>query len=823
MGGEPGYQKWFFLTVLLVLVIVACYLRFTYLRTTSPYIDEYTTMWVAQRTLQHGYPVFSTGSIYAQGILFTYLDALFILLLGFSEAVARMPSLIISVCTVACLYWIGRKMFSAHEGLIAAAVLAFGPQAVIWGGRARNYALVQFLLLWAVFFFYRWVIREDRSRYGYLFVLTLVASVFAHNVAMLLFPAFLFCAFLRQGWRWFFRRRVITANMVITAGMATSLYLYRRLRPPGWGEVGEGRPAFGPSFNLLGAVDRYKPFFIGLDDIPFAAVLTALCIVGIGYLLWRALQSRSFRATLSSPSDDGTLAYLGFLLGIVVLEMFFVVSERRWSPRYFFLEAPIFYLIAAHVGVRMVRLAGRRVRERVSFAQSAWTGERLPAGLMGTGLVVLLIGVLSWPAVTSAISKGEYGYDLAFQYVREHRREGDSVMTFALSPCVIYLGESGCDFVTMEKDFHSYAIQRGDIWIEAWAGVPILFTDQALKEVVESGSRTWFVVDETRFRARYTQEFIQYVWDRMELVAKKGGVFVFLAESPPLPPLAIQRSLYYNLEDKVALLGYGLNDDLFEGGDEIRLTLRWRGVTHMLRSYSVSVHLVGAQGTLWAQHDGVPLRGLHPTTHWVAGETIRDPHELELAPNMPSGRYRLEVGLYVPETMEHLAVWDQEMQPQGDRVVVDYVRVVDGAPGPFAPQHSCGFNLGKKVVLRGYDIEPLRAEPGDTVRVVLYWEAQKEMDEEYTVFVHLIDEQGRIWGQKDNQPEGGFFPTSYWDKGDLVRDPYEFSIDPGTPPGLYEIEVGMYVLATGERLPIIGEDGQSVGDRVLLRPVEVVG
>jgi 4-amino-4-deoxy-L-arabinose transferase-like glycosyltransferase len=301
-GDQLTCQRLCLVTILLALVLAGLYLRLTYVQTTSPYIDEYTTMWVAQRTLQYGYPVFSTGAIYSQGMLFTYLDALFIALFRFSEQVARMPSLIIGICTIPSLYLVGKRMFSAYEGLIAAAVLTFAPQAVLWGGRARNYALIQFLVLWATFFFYKWAILEERRTYLYLFVSTFVAAIFTHNVATLLLPAFLLCAFLRRGWRWFFRREVIVANVLMSLGSAGSFYLYRRLRPPGWGEVGEGRLELGPSFNLLGALERYKPFFLGLDDLPFAAILTALCILGIVYVLWKATKRRSLRATLSYPA-----------------------------------------------------------------------------------------------------------------------------------------------------------------------------------------------------------------------------------------------------------------------------------------------------------------------------------------------------------------------------------------------------------------------------------------------------------------------------------------------------------------------------------------
>lgn len=813
------YQRVALLAMLGGLLVAGLYLRLTYALTTSPYIDEYTTMWVALRTVEHGYPVFSTGAIYSQGLLFTYLDALFFWLFSFSEVAARIPSVIIGVLTILSVYLVGKKMFSAHQGLIAAAILAFAPQAVLWGGRARNYALIQLLVLWAAYLFYKWAILGEGDRFGWLFVLAFGAAVHTHNVAMLLYPPFIICAFLARGWRWFFNRKVIAANVLVFIAMVGSLFLYRRMQPPGWGEVGEGRLEVGFSLNLPGAIQRYKPFFLGLDDLPFAAILTLLCAMGVAYLLFRATRARSFASTLSTSDDLAPLAYLGLFFLLVVLEMFFVVNERRWSPRYFFLEAPIFYLIAVNVLSRIAGWADRRLRGRGSLDladRSRWRG---PVVLAVTALSVCVISALSWPAARAGIAKGEYGYDQAFLYVQDHRWVGDTVMSFAVSPCVLYLGEDGCDYVAIEKDFHSYAIQQDGVWLEAWGGLPIVFTDGELTEVIESSPRTWFVVDESRFRTRYTPYFIQYVWDRMELVAKESGVFVFLSESPAPPPLAIQRSLYYNLGDQVVLLGYGLSETEAAPGDVLELSLRWQALTHILDSYSVFVHLVDREGRMWAQDDGAPLRGMQPTTHLVESEIISDPRRLALPVDIPPGRYLIQTGMYLPATMERLPVLSREKELPGDAATLDYVQV-GGRPGEdHSPQHEVSFNLGGLASLLGYDLEVREPRRGGQLRVVLYWRADQRIEDDYTVFVHLVDQEGRIWGQQDNQPDRGFYPTPFWDVGELVRDEYEFVIDKAAPRGEYRLEVGMYVLDTGQRLRVMEDGAETGGDSIVLAPL----
>jgi hypothetical protein len=112
--------------------------------------------------------------------------------------------------------------------------------------------------------------------------------------------------------------------------------------------------------------------------------------------------------------------------------------------------------------------------------------------------------------------------------------------------------------------------------------------------------------------------------------------------------------------------------------------------------------------------------------------------------------------------------------------------------------------LGDKVVLLDYKLEgPLRH--GATIRLTLYWQALKEMEKDYTVFVHVIDEEGTVWGQWDSQPVSGERPTSSWERGEVIEDTYKISIDAEGPREGYQIKVGMYLAETGERLPTEGE------------------
>jgi hypothetical protein len=89
---------------------------------------------------------------------------------------------------------------------------------------------------------------------------------------------------------------------------------------------------------------------------------------------------------------------------------------------------------------------------------------------------------------------------------------------------------------------------------------------------------------------------------------------------------------------------------------------------------------------------------------------------------------------------------------------------------------------------------------GATVRLILNWQSLRPMETDYTVFVHIVDQEGAIWGQRDAMPQDGERPTSSWALGEIVEDQYELQIDVEGPRNGYALELGMYDPGTGERL-----------------------
>jgi uncharacterized membrane protein len=136
-------------------------------------------------------------------------------------------------------------------------------------------------------------------------------------------------------------------------------------------------------------------------------------------------------------------------------------------------------------------------------------------------------------------------------------------------------------------------------------------------------------------------------------------------------------------------------------------------------------------------------------------------------------------------------------------------------------EYSVEANLGNQVKLLGYALATETVRPGEPLVLTLYWQATAPMETSCTVFAHIIDERGTIKAQGDGLPVEGTRLTTHWRSGEIVVDPYEIMVGPEVAPGGYVIEVGMYQLESGQRLEVIGTDGQVLDNRVILQEIQV--
>jgi hypothetical protein len=124
------------------------------------------------------------------------------------------------------------------------------------------------------------------------------------------------------------------------------------------------------------------------------------------------------------------------------------------------------------------------------------------------------------------------------------------------------------------------------------------------------------------------------------------------------------------------------------------------------------------------------------------------------------------------------------------------VGAVKAAPvRPYQPQPQYAVtdaNFAGKLALVGYDLNP-------DGTITLYWQGLAEMTQDYTTFIHLLDENGNLLAQADSQPQNGAYPTAIWDVGEIVADVKQVDFN---HPAAARWRVGVYWLETGERLSL---------------------
>jgi len=232
-------------------------------------------------------------------------------------------------------------------------------------------------------------------------------------------------------------------------------------------------------------------------------------------------------------------------------------------------------------------------------------------------------------------------------------------------------------------------------------------------------------------------------------------------------------------------------------GERLYLSLFWQATEDAPSDRDVALSL----GDI-PLYRGAPVHGTYPTSAWRAGEIVFDRYNPRLPRDAPPGQYtlRLQMGAI---KWDIACVTVQAMERAFDIPPMTY---------PLTSTSGAWVTLGDRVQLLGYDLSSEEATPGERLALTLYWRALTEMDENYTVFVHLRGPDGAMIGQHDGQPVGGTYPTSLWIAGEIVADTHEIDVQPDAPLGPHHWEIGLYIAETGERLPVTSAEDDNDDD-----------
>lgn len=247
------------------------------------------------------------------------------------------------------------------------------------------------------------------------------------------------------------------------------------------------------------------------------------------------------------------------------------------------------------------------------------------------------------------------------------------------------------------------------------------------------------------------------------------------------------------------------------GGDPVSLTLYWRAMEPVTADYLGSVHLLGRELNSVGQVNRYPAGGMVPTGDWEAGEIYRDVYHAAAAETAAAPtRLRVSVSLYDAAAERPLPAATPDGVLLDPLLVGPPARLVPSSPPAVEPDVTRRVDFAGGVRLLGADGVDAVVEAGTTAPLTFYWEATAAPDDDYTVFVHLLNEEMTQAAGADAPPVNGFYPTSLWRPGDVVDDTHLLAVPDDLAPGTYSLRVGWYDPESGNRLLRQDRAGDSI-------------
>ncbi len=94
----------------------------------------------------------------------------------------------------------------------------------------------------------------------------------------------------------------------------------------------------------------------------------------------------------------------------------------------------------------------------------------------------------------------------------------------------------------------------------------------------------------------------------------------------------------------------------------------------------------------------------------------------------------------------------------------------------------------------------------DRLQVVVYWQANKTLEDDLTGFIHVRD-QDMLISQVDRPIAQGWWPAGWWQPDQLIQERYVVPLPETYDPERHAILLGLYGTPDGRRLPVQAADG----------------
>ncbi|MEZ4771408.1 MAG: hypothetical protein R2844_23710, partial [Caldilineales bacterium] len=232
---------------------------------------------------------------------------------------------------------------------------------------------------------------------------------------------------------------------------------------------------------------------------------------------------------------------------------------------------------------------------------------------------------------------------------------------------------------------------------------------------------------------------------------------------------------------------------------------------------AISLRLVDDTGEVWAARDET-LGGNQ--LDMAGADMLVQPLHLDIPPGTPPLAFDLVLVVYDRRTGEPLPA-ARAAGEAGNRtdLVLGQLAVLPSTE-PAGERPLADFGL-LQLVQAGSPAEVI--SPGDEIPVELQWQAgDSAAAGPLVIVVQLVDAQGNVVASLEEEPLQGRYPTTRWRDNELVRDRHRLAVPASTPPGSYQLIVGVYRAQTGERLQArSGLLGPRASDHASIKQIEI--
>jgi len=265
------------------------------------------------------------------------------------------------------------------------------------------------------------------------------------------------------------------------------------------------------------------------------------------------------------------------------------------------------------------------------------------------------------------------------------------------------------------------------------------------------------------------------------------GAVSYIAHARDRPPvISPTHPLSATFGGVIEAIGYDVLRERPSGG-RTDVAMYWRVLRKPERGdYNEFFRLYDAWGMEWARGGSFA----YPSEQWEPGEIIAERIRVQTIDGTPPGQYTLKLGWWSPATGEQLPILDSQGRFAGMVMTISPVTVTRRIRPLYLNDipisHRLDVDLGGLALL-GFDQWPSVVRQGESEFVALYWQARTAPLPDRQVVLRAHGEQViELW-------RGGLvhgaYPSSQWGEGEFINDRLALRIPPDTPPGTYTLQV----------------------------------